>query len=525
MSEDAAPTGENRITWPFASVVGALAAVIAFVAIQAWLAGTNDPDSMASILYFQRLTAGQHLEVTVLTTPKPILTLVYGLTWNLAHDWRTVVWETIAIHGVSVALAVVLAGRLAGAAAAAFVAVVFIGSSSELAEVAQANSLPWAVAGWLIAGVAVASRPPRFGIAGTALLIAGLARIETWLIMVAATLVLASLAVPAVRSRKPTAPNIRAMLPLMLGWIAVPIQLAHDLLLAGDPLYWLGVPREYTTLVTPDLQPVGALHFALTVADRLAAMPIVTLLAAAGVVYLVAARRIAMLIGLAGLVVGGFALLGSLAVRGTYISERYYEGPMLGILFAAGIGVGATVAFIMRRTAGSLSNAAVQTAGAGGAIVLGVVLCVPGPLTPELHQRFELQHAASANLETVTPRLSQIMASVQGPAPSSVPLAEGITVVDPQLASMYVPRPLSHRVAIELELPLTRLGDGTVASRLAPADLILVPGQFVYHDANVDVPEEWFAPFEIETESLLGELRLVPLDYESEEYWLVAVEE
>ena len=157
VSEATAPTGENWIAWPIAAVVGALAAVIAFVAIQAWLEGTNDPDSMASVLYFQRLTAGQHLEVTVLTTPKPFLTLVYGLTWNLAHDWRTIVWETIGIHGVSVALAVVLAGRLAGAAAAAFVAVVFIGSSSELAEVAQANSLSWAVAGWLIAGVAVAS--------------------------------------------------------------------------------------------------------------------------------------------------------------------------------------------------------------------------------------------------------------------------------------------------------------------------------------------------------------------------------
>jgi hypothetical protein len=315
------------------------------------------------------------------------------------------------------------------------------------------------------------------------------------------------------------------MLPLMLGWIAVPIQFAHDLLLAGDPLYWLAVPRAYATLVTPDLQPIGALDFALTLLDRLAATPVVTLLATAGVVYLVAARRMAMLIGLAGLVVGSFALLGSLAIRGIYISERYYEGPTLGILFAAGIGVGAAIDFITRRTAGSLSNTAVQTAGTGSAIVLGAVLSVPGPLTTELYERFELQHAASANLENATPRLSQIMASVQGPAPSPVPAAVGITVVDPQLATMYVPRPLSRRVAIELELPLTRLGDGSVASRLAPAGLVLVPGQYVYHDANVDVPEEWFAPFEIETESLLGELRLVPLVYESGEYWLVAVEE
>ena len=389
---------------------------------------------------------------------------------------------------------------------------------------AQANSLPWAVAGWLIAGVAIASRSPRFGIAGVALLIAGLARVETWLILVAATLVLASLAIPVVRSSQPAAPTIRVMLPLMLGWIAVPVQLTHDLLLTGDPLYWMAVPRAYTTLITPDLQPIGALPFALNLVGRLAAMPMLMLLAAAGIVQLLARRRLGMLIGITGVVAGGFALLGSLATRGIYISERYYEGPMLGILFAASIGVGAAIAFITRRTAGSLSSTAGQIAGVGGALVLGAVLSVPGPLTPELNERFELQRAASANLEAVTSRLSQIVASVQAPAPSSVSVTEEIRVVDPRLATMYVPRPLGNRVAVELELPLTRLGDGTVASRLAPAEAVLVPGQFVYHDASVDAPEEWFAPFEIGTESLLGKLRLVPLAFEAGEYWLVAVE-
>ena len=107
----------DSLGWAPAAVVGVIAAAVAFVAIHAWLPGTNDPDSMSSVLYFQRIAAGQHLEVTVLTAPKPLLTLVFGVTWNLVHDWRAIVWETIAIHGIGVALAARLASRIGGLAA------------------------------------------------------------------------------------------------------------------------------------------------------------------------------------------------------------------------------------------------------------------------------------------------------------------------------------------------------------------------------------------------------------------------
>jgi hypothetical protein len=525
VSEAAAAVPGNRFGLAVAALVGAIAAVLAFLAIPAWLAGTNDPDSMASVLYFQRLAAGQQLEVTVLTTPKPILTLVYGLSWNLAHDWRTIVWETIVVHGTGVALAVILASRLAGAAAAAFVAVILVGSSTELAEVAQANSLPWALTGWLIAGVAVTSSPARYGIAGVALLVAGLARIETWLIMGAATLLIAALAIPAIRSRVPEAPPPRAMLSLMVGWLAVPIQLAHDFLLTGDPFYWLAVPRVYTTLVYPDLQPVPLLGYVQVLVGRLTEMPVVVVLAGIGVISLVRTRRWAPLVGLGALVVGGFVLIGSLAVRGIFVSDRYYEEPTIGLLFAAAIGVGAVVGFVARRSAGRVPMRGIEIAGVAAAVAGAILLSVPGPLPPELRERFTLQQAASANLETVRPHLAEIMDSVTGPAPPAVPVADDVTVVDPRSATMYVPRPLSRRVAIELDLALTRLGDGTVVSRVATAEEALVPGQYVYHDANVDAPEEWFAPFEIETESRLGELRLIPLEFSSGEYWLVAIDD
>jgi hypothetical protein len=106
--------------WAGPVAAGLVAVVVVSVVGRAWLAGTNDPDSMNSVLYFQRILGGERLEVTVLTTPKPLLTVLYGASWDLFHDWRTLVWLTIAAHGVGVAASVRLATRLAGVAAGAF---------------------------------------------------------------------------------------------------------------------------------------------------------------------------------------------------------------------------------------------------------------------------------------------------------------------------------------------------------------------------------------------------------------------
>ena len=487
-----------------------------------WLAGTNDPDSMASVLYFQRLAAGTPLEVTVLTTPKPLLTVLYGVSWNLLHDWRSIVWETIAVHGLTIALAAAIAGRLAGVPAATFTAAALIFSAPQLAEVAQANSLPWALLGWLAAGLALTSTPPRFALAGVALLLAGLVRIETWILLAVATAAIGLLAVPAVRARAPDSPNARTMLPLLIGWLAAPIQLLHDLALTGNPFYWLSIPQVYTSLVTPDLQPQHPIHFLGGLVTRYGAEPGVLLLASIGIVYLVRARRWAILLGVAAIVGGVVALLGWLALRGTYISVRYYEAPMLGILFAAGIGVGALTIWLSERipsAPGSVLAMGGAVAGAG----LAVLLQMPGPLTPELAERFEAQHAASANLDAVRPDLRAILDAAPESPPSAVK-HEGYSVVDPRLATMYVPRPLALRVAVELDVPLTRLADGTVASVGGPPEEILLPGQYVYHDANIDGPEEWFSAFEVTEPEPLGDLNLVPITVQPGQFWLLSIQ-
>lgn len=514
----------DGLGWVPAVMLGLIAAAVAFVAMRAWLPGTNDPDSMSSVLYFQRIASGQHLEVTVLTAPKPLLTLVFGLTWNLVHDWRAIVWETIAIHGIGVAVAARLASRVGGLSAGFFVAAALIASAPELAEVAQANSLPWAFAGWVTAGLAVTSRPRRFGIAGVALLLAGMARLETWLIVGAAVGVVVLLTVPAVRSRAPGWPPVRSVLPLTAALLAVPAALIHDYLLTGNPLYWLTVADAYTALVRPGLQPISALAYVHGLVSRYGAMPLLVLLAIVGLAHLVTTRRWAVLVGVAGLIGGVLVLLGVLAVRGTFISARYYEEPGLGLLVLAGVGMGAIVSLIARMAPRPSLAVGARVAGLTAAVAVGVVLSLPGPLTPELQRRFSTLQAASADLEAVIPRLRQIMESAREPAPGAAPAKKGFTVVDPKRATAYVPRALQRRIAIELDVALTELADPTAASVIARPERLLVAGQYVYHDINVDVPRVWFSGLEVTKATPLGKLRVVPLAYKLGTYWLLQVE-
>jgi len=517
-----------RFAWLLAALAGTVALLVAFVGTRAWLAGTNDPDSMSSVLYFQRLISGQRLEVTVLTTPKPLHTLVYGVSWVLFHDWRTIVWETIAMHAAGVALATRLAIRLAGVPAGVFIATALILSSSELAEVSQANSLPWALTGWLVAALALTSNPRRFGIAGLALFLAGTTRIETWLILAAATAAIVALGSPWVRSRAPASwPTARSSLPLLIGWLAVPVQLLHDLLLTGNPLYWAGVPSAYTLLVTPHLAPVPPLHFAQTLAERYGAMPWLVLLAALGVIYLARQRRWVILVGLGGLVAGSLVLIGSLAVRAVFISDRYYEEPTLGIVFAAAIGFGGVVvgliAIARRYGAGPVLLTAIWTvasvAAAGGA---AAATGERGPVTTTLAARIMSLQGASSNLESAVPQLRRLVAA-GGATPPALPVGKGVTVVDPTMATLYVPRSFQRRVAIELGVPLTRFADSSILWTVRPAS-ILRPGQLVYHDPLADGRTGPYRLLEVSRPTAVGSLRLVPIAHPPGRYWLILVE-
>ena len=223
------------------------------------------------------------------TTPKPLLTLEYGLTWIGTQDWRWLVWLTILVcrrrrrqHGGVVSLVAQARGgrsaRRAGdgkcrrslAAAAAFVTAALLGSSDLMLEVSRANSLVWALAWWSIAGLAVTEAPIRPRLAGVALLLAGLVRFETfaWRSMRlpsgrggasshgARIAELASLA----RRRPSLAGAVRRR-----GAVSRALcrsRMLHDWLLTGDPFYWLAVPARYTAIFNPGLAPIDPLAYA-----------------------------------------------------------------------------------------------------------------------------------------------------------------------------------------------------------------------------------------------------------------------
>src|SRR5207245_300577 len=90
--------GDRVATWlaVLAAVIGVL---VVGAIVQPFGPPTNDPDAAASVLYFDRLAHGHRLESFVPTTPKPLLTLLFGLTWILVNDWRSLVLETLAVYG------------------------------------------------------------------------------------------------------------------------------------------------------------------------------------------------------------------------------------------------------------------------------------------------------------------------------------------------------------------------------------------------------------------------------------------
>jgi hypothetical protein len=358
---------------------------------------TIDPDASASVLYFQRIVGGQRLETFVPTTPKPLLTLVYGVAWAVSGDWREVVWQTIGVFGVAAASAALLAFRLAsrlggivaGGAAAAVALAALAASSAVLLEVSRANSLVWALAWWLIAGLAITSTPARPRLAGAALLFAGLCRFETLALSAVALVAIAAwwwrgrvvtvvpgFAEPPERTagradevRRATTRRIAVAGILAVGWL--PIALLHDWLLTGNPLYWLSVPAGYTAIYNADLAPIDAVTYAGTFLGRLAPEWPLIVLAALGVAALARGRQWLSLTSFGAIALGVTGLLFWLAMRGTYISNRYHEPIDLALTLLSAVGVGWVAGLVAARQPGR--SAAVH---APAAVLLGGVLGV-----------------------------------------------------------------------------------------------------------------------------------------------------
>ncbi len=254
-------------------------------------AGSVGFDAAASVIYFDRLVQGRHLESFVTATPKPLLTVVYGVVYNLTHDWRVISGIAIALFGACAVLAAILARRIGGLPAGVFAGVAVIGSQALLEDVAMSYAVVWAFAACLLAGIAISSTRPRFGWAGVALGFGALARFEVVLILGLAAVVLAGAWLFARKTGRP-GPEPRAWL-ILLGLAALPIQFVHDWLLTGNALYAEYVPTA-ASVSLPLISPASAAVFVL---QHLIKMGPFVVLAALGAAVLVRRRQWGLLIG------------------------------------------------------------------------------------------------------------------------------------------------------------------------------------------------------------------------------------
>jgi hypothetical protein len=512
--------------WPLCWVILAVA-----VGLLVRLPGpaTLDPDEHAAVHYFDRLVAGERLEEPLLSSPKPLLTVVHGLAWRAGHDWRLLEAFAVAAFALAVVCLARSAGRLAGPPAAAATALAVAGSGPLVLQAARGNSTVFALAAWAVALDALTRAPgsrgagsrgtgsrdarsPRgrpsgggaaWGVAAAALFVAGLARAESWLLLPLA----AGYGIVAWRRGERRAALLLLPLAAPLVW------LAHDWLLTGDPLYTLAVPGRYSDLVS-GRQVVPPGDWLALVARRYAADPLLLALAAVGVIWLFRRRAWVWLAALGAAGVGVLTLLGLQAWQGTYISWRYFDPADVALRLAAALGAAAVAGLVAGRlpgrtaTGGGGAAATADPPRAGdparsglrprllgavvGAVLLVGVACWPlAAGDPLVDSTLDRDTRLSANTATAIAVLAQVTAE-----PGTVVTASG---------------PQRLRVAVELGLPLDRVRDLFLAGRSAPLDRVLAGSAAVFHDADGDRPVERFAPLSATVPSRVGQVELVPL--------------
>jgi hypothetical protein len=460
-----------------------------------------DPDEHAAVLYFDRLVHGQRLEELLLSAPKPLMTLVYGLAWTLTHDWRAITGLTVAAFALALTALARAVARLAGAPAALAVVLVLGGSSALVVQVARGNSLIWALAGWTVAAEALSRPQRRWGLAAVALLVASLARAESWLLLPPAVLV------GLIAWRR----GERRALLLLVPLAAPLLWLGHDWALAGDPLYSLRVPERYTDLIS-GRQVVPPATWLSLVWQRLADTPLLAVLAVLGVAWLAWRRAWPWLVGLGVIVMGVLGLLGVQAWRGIYVSLRYFDPPDAGVRVLAAIGaagLAAGVPALLRRARGlgsrsgpgaARAEAPVAAPGAtlgtalGGLLAGALAVAACWPLAPfDRYVRNTVISGSRSSRATAraVPALRPLVH-----APGSVVVVSG---------------PQRQRIAVELELPLPRVRDLFLATLSQPLDQALSGTVAVFHDQEGDRPPGRFARLNATVPVRVGNLQLEPL--------------
>jgi hypothetical protein len=492
--------------WLLACSVFGIALLVALELVRPFIAGPVGFDSAASVIHFDRIVAGRHLEAFVTATPKPLLTVVYGVLHAVTGDWRAVSLATILCFAICVVLGGVLAWRVAGPPAGAAAVVGLLGSEALLADVGISYALPWALVFWLAAGLAMTGPRPRPGLAGVALCLATLARLET---IVLVGVAIAAVAVATALGRAWGRPVPRRSWLVALGLGALPVMLVHDWLLTGDPFFWLSVSTRFSQ-AAPDsvLAPVELLRLAAT---RYLGMALLVVLAVVGFLALARRRGWVPLIGIVGLVPGVGVFLLLLAARGTYVSSRYFGAIDLGLVFAAAIGAAVVAQAVQRMIVGAVSArrqglmpAAVVVAAA--AIAVGASWPMPS-FNASFRSSVRAQRTLAEHLDRTLPILRCRVAplAARPPATSGVGTAQDLSEL-----VILVPSLSRPRLAVDLDLPVNAVG-GTPAAWLGVGPGFLPYGRYVIHDRLGDRPTELFGVLEVDQPTTVGSVKLVPI--------------
>jgi hypothetical protein len=476
-------------------------AVAAYV-VRPWIAAPLAFDTAASVIHFDRITSGHRLELPLSTTPKPLLTLVYGLVYSATSDWRAISAAALAAWGLCVASAAALTWRLGGVVAALFVAVSLILSSRLLLETSWALASVWALLLWIVAGLAVTARPTRWGLVGLALLLAALARLETFLVIGLALAVLALVRFGPTRWRRPV-PG--AAWWVSIGLLAFPIMGLHDILLIGDPFFWTTIAGTYSAAA----ESAGRLPSLGAIARQLAGLalgqPAITLLAVIGAAVLAVRAQWAILVGLVSLGPGMAAFLLVLAARHTFVDPRYFVPISAAMIVAAAVGASAIrIPDLALRSDGELSaagsSAPGRTAVCTGVVAVAVVAIaiVASPTFSPLDQSARARIASARHMARTTDlALPHIRAAL-----------EGATAAGSKL-QLFVPLPVRPRVAADLDLPLTQVG--AYRDRKALVAGATKPGQLVLIDLDPSAPANTPRAYRLSAPATVGGVRMVPL--------------
>ena len=508
-----------------------LALVAAVAIFKPWQTPAIGYDTASSVLYFDRLLAHLRLESYVGTTPKPAVTLIEGIGYNLTHDWHLVAYIATVEFAAMVAAAAALAWRIIGPIAAGMAALGLLGSQWLLFDGNLSYAYPWVILLWLLAGLALTVRSPRYGLAGALLFVAALIRLETFIVigMAAATLALWRAIPPRQLVRAGLTskrPPLRSLL-LLSGLLALPVMILHDWLLTGNGLYWLNVSASFSTKNSSAVASAATLTQDLAQRAGTWELLLPALPAAIGGIYLLSKRQVALTVGLIACGPGILAFIEFLAFRHTYISYRYYIPVYAALVFCAAVGAEATV-----RAIASLARGRGWTTRFGGhlggesarnrrlravlAIAFGAALAVAfvrpyGPIDGQAITRINRDQALQANADRAMPAIDAALADLPAPGWATLNL-DSTNVASAAVAPrLYVPSLLAPRMAVDLGWPVWAIGgDSPIAAD--PADLTVPVATIVYIDVNAGQGAAAHdRPLEVQETTHLGHVTITPL--------------